>query len=115
MSDIAALRYQYKYEYKKSSSLPEYTLSQQAVLRIYVSYSAQHQSLIDDLIHVEEQYKCEHRNYCIGTIYLKTLIHAPWFYKQSVSTVLVSIMPDLDSKDNMEIAELDYSFETIYN
>ncbi|MBK9301922.1 MAG: homoserine dehydrogenase [Bacteroidetes bacterium] len=115
LSDIAALRYQYKYEYKKSSSLPEYTLSQQAVLRIYVSYSAQHQSLIDDLIRVEEQYKCEQRNYCIGTIYLKTLIHVPWFYKQGVSTVLVSIIPDLDSKDNMEIAELDYSVETIYN
>jgi homoserine dehydrogenase len=54
LSDIAALRYQYKYEYKKSFSLPKYALSSQALLRIYVSFNRQHQGLLKDFILVEE-------------------------------------------------------------
>jgi homoserine dehydrogenase len=94
LSDIAALRYQYKYEYKKSFSLPEYTLSSQAVLRIYVSFNKQHQSLLKDFILVEEQYKSEQRNYCIGIIHIETLHNAVWFNHKSVSTVFLSIPED---------------------
>jgi homoserine dehydrogenase len=94
LSDIAALRYQYKYEYKKSFSLPEYTLSSQVLLRIYVSFNKQHQSLLKDFILVEEQYKSEQRNYCIGIIHIETLHNAVWFNHKSVSTVFLSIPED---------------------
>jgi homoserine dehydrogenase len=94
LSDIAALRYQYKYEYKKSSSLPEYAFSSQAVLRIYVSFNKQHQSLLKDFILVEEQYKSEQRNYCIGIIHIETLHNAVWFNHNLVSTVFLSIPED---------------------
>ena len=94
LSDIAALRYRYKYEYKKSDALAQYTLSQDYELKIYVSYGAFHNSIVQDFFQVEELYTSETRNYCIGIIHIETLLNAAWFNHKSVSTVFISIPED---------------------
>lgn len=115
LSDIAALRYQYKYEYKKSSTLPAYNLSQQAMLRIYVSFNLHHQNLLKDFILVEEQYKSEQRNYCIGTIDLNTLMRVTWFYEKDVSTILVSMLSDVISKNESHFFEVVDTEEAVFD
>lgn len=115
LSDIAALRYQYKYEYKKSSSLPKYTLSKNGVLRIYVSYNAQHQALVNDFIQVEELYTSEQRNFCVGVIHLKVLLKATWFNEKEVSTILISILSDAVSKDDIQLSEVVDFEEAVYD
>jgi len=109
LSDIAALRYQYKYEYKKSFSLPEYNLSHDVYLRVYVSYEKSCDAIEQEFLHIEEQYCSEHRNYCIGIIPLKNLYNSAWFYDQRYATILVSIPEDLD----IQVVGVEYSKQVL--
>jgi homoserine dehydrogenase len=109
LSDIAALRYQYKYEYKKSFSLPEYTLSHDVYLRVYVSYKNSSEAIEQDFLNIEEQFCSEHRNYCIGIIPLKNLYNSAWFYDQRYATILVSIPEDLD----IQVVGVEYSKQVL--
>jgi homoserine dehydrogenase len=109
LSDIAALRYQYKYEYKKSISLPVYNLSHDVYLRVYVSYEKSCGAIEQEFLHIEEQYCSEHRNYCIGIIPLKNLYNSAWFYDQRYSTILVSIPEDLD----IQVVGVEYSKQVL--
>jgi len=87
LSDIAALRYGYRYEYKKSGTGTAYTLTGDAVLRIYVSF--EHDDAVDkkEFIAVEESYQSRHRNYIIGSILLRSLHNAEWMYDKTVSVI----------------------------
>ena len=76
LSDITALRHNYRYEYKKSgfSPRPEYTAD--VTLKIYARY--EHTDLRAGLpwIAVNEEYRCDEYRYVIGEIRLSDLITA---------------------------------------
>ncbi len=76
LSDITALRHNYRYEYKKSgfSPRPEYTAD--VTLKIYARY--EHTDLRAGLpwIAVNEEYRCDDYRYVIGEIRLSDLIAA---------------------------------------
>lgn len=74
LSDIMALRHDYRYEYKKMSYMdrPEYTTD--VVLKIYIRYKDTKVREILDFVEILEEYKSVESNYLIGKINLGELI-----------------------------------------
>lgn len=89
LSDIAALRYNYRYEYKKSKASLNYHLSNEIFLRVYVSYPAGADSIENDFISVEEKYHSHTRNYLIGIVKLADLPQTTWYQHPAYSLILV--------------------------
>lgn len=74
LSDVAALRYDYRYEYKKYHHDKKLKLQNDHVIPVYIRYN--HESLIND-IHFEfiaEQHKSIELNYVLGGVKISELI-----------------------------------------
>ncbi|MBI4945340.1 MAG: homoserine dehydrogenase [Bacteroidetes bacterium] len=101
LSDIAALRYNYQYEYKKSSSGVKYQLTGKSVIKIYVSFSDRTLVQENDFIEVEESYLSANINHLIGTILLDDLRNVTWFNNNAVSVIAISDISDtVNQNDN---------------
>ena len=74
LSDIAALRYDYQYEYKKAKSKKDLNFTNNIELDVYLRY--EDDSLVDDLgfEHVHERYLSGNYKFVIGKINLQKLI-----------------------------------------
>ena len=88
LSDISALRYDYKYEYKKLKSPVKNLLTDDFYLRVYVSFTSWSDIDRDDFEWLEEYYSNEKRQYLVGVIHFEKLRNAPWFEKDSVSIIV---------------------------
>ncbi len=88
LSDIAALRYGYKYEYKKAKTGVDYKITDQHFLRIYVSC----QSLEDvnhvDFESIDELYDSKNRKYITGTIRFDKLCKSAWINNTNNSIIV---------------------------
>jgi homoserine dehydrogenase len=74
LSDVAALRYDYRYEYKKFHHDRKLKLQNDHIIPVYIRYN--HESLIND-IHFEfiaEQHKSIELNYVLGGVKISELI-----------------------------------------
>lgn len=91
LSDISALRFNYKYEYKKLYHHTPGTLSDDFYLQIYVRF--EDESSIEEKLFtsVSERYSSNKRQYIIGIIHFKELFHTDWWKNGSVSIV---VMPE---------------------
>lgn len=74
LSDITALRYDYRYEYKKHLTEKELKYSTNYELKVYFRY--QNDDILDNIIFstISERYYSEDTKYVIGTIELKEII-----------------------------------------
>lgn len=88
LSDIAALRYGYKYEYKKTYSNADYSLSNNSEVKVYLSYSNSSDIDENDFLKIEESYSNHQRKYLIGYINLETLGRAAWKNNSNVSLIV---------------------------
>jgi len=88
LSDIAALRYGYKYEYKKSRTGVDYCISDNHVLRVYVS--CENMSDIDqnDFLAIDETYNSQSRKYITGSIRFDKLRKAEWLNNPANSVIV---------------------------
>ncbi len=86
LSDISALRYGYRYEYRKMNSSTEIT--DDFYLRIYCSFETIDDIILKDFEWLEEFYSQEARQYLTGVIHFKKLIEAGWLKKESVSIIV---------------------------
>ena len=88
LSDIAALRYGYKYEYKKLHTGVDYCISNEHVLRVYVS--CENMCDIDqrDFIAVNETYISQSRKYITGSISFNKLRNAAWLNNPANSVIV---------------------------
>ncbi len=104
LSDISAVRYKYKYEYRKFSS-PDVTLmAKEFYLRLYISFDQWAQINKWDFESVEEYHSTDFRQYLIGTISAEKLKNAAWFYDEAVSIIL---MPDgIIEKENNTLKKI---------
>jgi homoserine dehydrogenase len=102
LSDIAALRYGYKYEYKKKNQHIPASLSNDFNLRVYVSFKDLADIAKEDFTTIEEWHSGNERSYLIGTIPYNSLINQIWWKSNETSMVL---MPDSIFED-MELQEL---------
>jgi len=74
LSDIAALRYDYQYEYKKAKERKGLNFTNNIELNIYLRY--EDESLVEalDFIHIHERYLSGSYKYVIGKINLQSLV-----------------------------------------
>jgi homoserine dehydrogenase len=89
LSDIAALRYGYKYEYKKLNQSIKATLSNAFHLRVYVSFENIENIPKDEFIQIEEWHAGNERSYLIGTIPFDALLHKNWWKSNNTSLILM--------------------------
>jgi homoserine dehydrogenase len=91
LSDISALRYQYKYEYKKRFHHIPHRLCEDYFLRVYVSFDDLSLIPRERFEWIEEWHASEARKWLSGVISYKALKEDDWWKKNGVSLV---VQPD---------------------
>ncbi len=110
LSDIAALRYQYRYEYKKLYHHQPHTLSNEIYLRVYVSFDDLQLIPKDRFEWIEEWHANEDRKYLIGVVSFDELKNNNWWRENNTSLVLTAdpVIEDLElrklKKKSLELA-----------
>jgi homoserine dehydrogenase len=102
LSDIAALRYGYRYEYKKRTQQQPAELSDSFNLRVFISFESLSNVPKEEFTSIEEWHSGNERSYLIGTIPYQSLIHKDWWKTNNNSLIL---MPD-NIVENSEVSEL---------
>jgi len=102
LSDIAALRYQYKYEYKKLYHHKPHELCNEFFVRVYVSFTDIKYVPKEKFEWLEEWHAHEDRNYLVGVISFKELEQSNWWKENGTSLI---VTPDAVIED-VEIRKL---------
>jgi homoserine dehydrogenase len=102
LSDISALRYGYRYEYKKRNQQEPAKLSEDFHLKVYVSFEELSNIPKEEFASVEEWHSGNERSYLIGTIPFLTLLQSSWWKTNNTSLIL---MPN-PVVENTELKEL---------
>ena len=102
LSDIAALRYGYRYEYKKLYQHTPAELSNDFHLRVYISFTDLKHIPKEEFNTIEEWHSGNERSYLIGTIPYTSILHRDWWKTNKTSLIL---MPN-NIVENTEIDEL---------
>jgi homoserine dehydrogenase len=104
LSDIAALRYNYKYEYRKLHSPEKYGVTQDYYLNVYVSFNNWSEVSKWDFESIDEFHSTQERQYLSGTIHVEKLVRADWFQSPAVSLI---VQPDgLVKKDAIALKSI---------
>jgi homoserine dehydrogenase len=110
LSDIAALRYQYRYEYKKLYHHKPHELSNEIFLRVYVSFDDLALVPKDRFEWIEEWHANEDRKYLVGVVSFDELKNNNWWRENNTSLVLTTdpVIEDLElrklKKKSLELA-----------
>lgn len=89
ISDISALRYHYKYEYKKLAAEDKPSLTNDYYLRVYVSFENWEKISKWDFESIETYHSTEDRQYVTGLIHVDKLLNASWFSHPSTSVIVL--------------------------
>ena len=112
LSDLSALRYDYKYEYKKLYHHEPNQLNDDIYLRVYVSFSDIKFVPTDDFEWIEQWHAQEDRKYLSGVIALLKLKKNTWWKENGTSLILEpdSILESIEErrlkKKSLELAGL---------
>lgn len=110
LSDISALRYDYKYEYKKLSQHLPNKITNDFYVKAYVGFTDWSYIRKDDFESIEEWHSNEQINYLVGIIHFEKLEQSDWWKKNNVSLILTAdpIIESLDvvklKKRSLELA-----------
>jgi len=88
LSDISALRYDYKYEYKKLHGVP-CELTNDFYLRVYVSFDRKENVPTEKFEWIEECHVEEKRKYITGVIHFKEILKKTWWKENDTSLILL--------------------------
>ncbi len=102
LSDISALRYDYKYEYKKLYHHKPNELTNDFYIKVYVGFTDWEDVRKDDFESVEEWHSNDQINYLIGVIHFDKLAKSDWWKKNDVSLVLTGD-PIIESLDVVKL------------
>ncbi len=89
LSDIAALRYNYKYEYRKLNSRQKYSLSNEFYLKLYISFNNWSDVNKWQFEWVEEYHSTQGRHYIVGVIHYKNLVDSNFMNSGHVSVIVM--------------------------
>ncbi len=89
ISDISALGYNYRYEFKKLNRSEKYALAQNYFLKVYVSFNDWTGLNKWDFEQITTFHSTEERQYLTGIIHVEKLRQADWFSDPSVSIILL--------------------------
>jgi homoserine dehydrogenase len=87
ISDLSALRYQYRYEYKKLNSASTQSITNDYYLKVYVSFDSWADINKWDFESIEALYSTEGRQHLLGLIHAEKLAEADWFNAPNVSVI----------------------------
>lgn len=110
LSDISALRYNYKYEYKKIFHETDTVLSDDFYLKVFVSVDDISKIRKDDFEWIEEWHNEFKHSWVIGVIHVKQLVNNDWWKKEGASLIACpdAIVENVDykkiSKRSLELA-----------
>lgn len=110
LSDIAALRYNYRYEYKKLYHHKPHELTNDYYLKVYVSFDDLKYIPKEEFEWIEEWHAQAERKYLIGVLHCSKLINQQWWKQNNTSLILApdAIIDDLDvvnvKKKSLELA-----------
>ena len=110
LSDISALRYQYKYEYKKLYHHRPHELATDVFLRVYVSFDNLSHIPKDRFEWLEEWHAQEERKYLVGVIAFNELKENNWWKENNTSLILAPepVIEDIElrklRKKSLELA-----------
>jgi homoserine dehydrogenase len=102
LADIAALRYDYKYEYKKANSVVVNKSANDFYLNVYISFDEVAHIKKEDFESIEEFFLEDSRKYIIGTIHTSKLIDNNWWKINGNSLI---VLPNAIA-ENMEANQL---------
>ncbi|MFY8007725.1 MAG: homoserine dehydrogenase [Sediminibacterium sp.] len=102
VSDIAALRYQYKYEYKKRYFHTPHELTNDYYLRIYLSCNDWKWVPQEKFEWMEEWHSNSDRKYLIGVIHQSHLRSSNW-WKENGNSLLLTPDPIIDNLDLVQV------------
>ena len=110
LSDISALRYKYKYEYKKLYHHIPHVLSTDIFLRVYVSFDDLASVPREKFEWIEEWHAQEERKYLVGVISFTELKENSWWKENNTSLILSAdpVIEDIETrklkKKSLELA-----------
>ena len=110
LSDISALRYDYRYEYKKIYQQAETTLGNDFYLKVFVSTADAKKINKEDFEWIEEWHNEYRFSWLIGVIHSNKIFNADWWKQEGVSLILCpdAIVEDIEykqiSKRSLELA-----------
>lgn len=88
LSDLSALRYDYKYEYKKLHNNAGTQITNDFFLRVYISFEGLFQVPHERFERIEEWSSNDSRCYIIGIISFAKLLGSNWWKKKNVSLIV---------------------------
>ncbi len=90
LSDLSALSYDYKYEYKKKMQLSNSFINNDFFVNVYVRFNERNEAGIHQFEEVYEEYYSTDQNYITGKIRFNKLIRSEWINKESVNVILIN-------------------------
>jgi homoserine dehydrogenase len=88
LSDISALRYNYRYEYKKRYYHTPGELTHDFYVKVYVSFDQLQHITKEDFEWIEEWHGGQDRNYLVGVLHFEKLATHSWWKAPGVSLIL---------------------------
>lgn len=110
LSDIAALRYHYRYEYKKLYHHKPHQLNNEVYLRVFISFDDISFIPRERFEWIEEWHAQEERKYLIGVVSFEELKQNNWWKENNTSLVLTAspVIEDVEirnlKKRSLELA-----------
>lgn len=89
LSDISALLYNYRYEYKKIKQSNQPTFTNDVQLKVYVRYKTPDQVDLTEFYNIVEKYESPEYRYVVGTINLQKLKDAQWLKNKEVNLLVL--------------------------
>ena len=110
LSDISALRYDYRYEYKKLYHHKPAELTNDFYLKVYISFTEWNFIPREKFEWIEEWHAKENRKYLIAVIAFNQLVQNTWWKENNTSLILLpeAIIEDMEirklKKRSLELA-----------
>jgi homoserine dehydrogenase len=98
LSDIGALRYDYRYEYKKLYHHQPHDLTNDFYLKVYVSFDDSKHIPQEKFVSIEEIHVGADRKYLVGILHVNELTQTYWWKENGCSLILYPD-PIIDSQD----------------
>ncbi|MBS1603261.1 MAG: homoserine dehydrogenase [Bacteroidetes bacterium] len=112
LSDLSALRYQYRYEYKKLYHHTPHELTDDFYVRAYLSFDAWKYIPRDRFEWIEEWHADSDRKYLVGVIHFREIKEGSWWKENNTSLVLLpepileETQVQQQKRKSLELAEL---------
>lgn len=102
LSDVSALRYDYRYEYKKRYHHQPHELTHDYYLRVYVSFDDWKYIPREKFQWIEEWHAEAERKYLVGVLHCQEVLEKVW-WKENNTSLILTPEPIIDNLDVIKL------------